>query len=531
MVNKLRKNWLFILLLLVIAVYMCVYIYQTSFISNGTRYFVLFDDAMISMRFAKNFAEGYGLVWNPGETPLEGYTNPLWVVFMAIFHLFPIPAPKISLFIQLSGALFLLANLVFVKKIAEEITDSLIAPYLAVILTALYVPLNNWSLQGMEVCVLVLLISAVGYLTIHSIKNEKFSKWIYILLFLGTFVRMDMIVPYLVYWGFLIIFDSKNRMKHIIWGAGFLAFSLVSQSLFRHYYYGDLLPNTYYLKMTGMPLILRLKRGLFVLYKFIRELNWVLFILPFLVLLFRYDKSTLLLALVFSAQLAYSVYVGGDAWEHKGGANRYISVAIPLFFILFVYGWEQIKNSLLAAVKEYKTIIGFLGNVGVVLIVFLSVLNFNFLLNNQNNIKRIFLLYKPLFIEANKENVRIAHAVKKVTTEQAEIAVIGAGSIPYFSERQSIDILGKIDSYIAHLPNRIPSGGLANIRPGHMKWDYEHTFGKLKPDLILGIWGDREEAEIYIDGFYTAVVVNGEQFLARNDSTEILWDKVEQFPE
>ena len=64
-----------------------------------------------------------------------------------------------------------------------------------------------------------------------------------------------------------------------------------------------------------------------------------------------------------------------------------------------------------------------------------------------------------------------------------------------------------------------------------MKWDYEHTFGKLKPDLILGIWGDREEAEIYIDGFYTAVVVNGEQFLARNDSTEILWDKVEQFPE
>ncbi|MHA1542157.1 MAG: hypothetical protein ACTSQH_04210 [Candidatus Hodarchaeales archaeon] len=531
MVNRLRKNWIFILLLLIIAVYMCVYIYQTSFISNGTRYFVLFDDAMISMRFAKNFAEGNGLVWNPGETPLEGYTNPLWVVYMAIFHLFPIPAPKISLFIQLSGAFFLLANLVFVKKIAEEVTESLIAPYLAVILTALYVPLNNWSLQGMEVCVLVLMISAVGYLTIHSIKNEKFSKWIYILLFLGTFVRMDMVVPYLVYWGFLIIFDSKNRMKHILWGAGFLAFSLVSQSLFRHYYYGYLLPNTYYLKMTGMPLILRLKRGLFVLYKFIRELNWVLFILPFMVLLFRYDKSTLLLAVVFLAQLAYSVYVGGDAWEHKGGANRYISVAIPLFFVLFVYGWEQIKNSLLAAVKKHKTIIAFSGNIGVVLIVFLSMLNFNFLLNNQNNIKRIFLLYKPLFIEANKENVRIAHAVKKITTQQAEIAVIGAGSIPYFSERQSIDILGKIDSYIAHLPSRIPSGGLANIRPGHMKWDYEHTFGKLKPDLILGIWGDREEAEIFIDGFYTAVVVNGEQFLARNDSTEILWEKVEQFPE
>ena len=70
MAKIVKNNWLFILLLLIIAVYMGVYIYQTSFISNGTRYFVLFDDAMISMRFAKNFAEGYGLVWNPGETPI-----------------------------------------------------------------------------------------------------------------------------------------------------------------------------------------------------------------------------------------------------------------------------------------------------------------------------------------------------------------------------------------------------------------------------------------------------------------------------
>jgi len=117
---------------------MGVYIYQTSFISNGTRYFVLFDDAMISMRYAKNLARGFGLVWNPGDIPVEGYTNPLWVAFMAIFHLFPIPQPKMSLFIQISGALFLLANLVFVKKITEEVSEGFITPYLAVILTALY---------------------------------------------------------------------------------------------------------------------------------------------------------------------------------------------------------------------------------------------------------------------------------------------------------------------------------------------------------------------------------------------------------
>jgi hypothetical protein len=111
-----------VILLVLIGIYMGLYIYQTSFISEGVRYFVLFDDAMISMTFAKNLANGYGLVWNPGESPpIEGYTNPLWVVFMSIFHLFPIPPSKMSLFIQISGGLFLLVNLIFVKMITEQV--------------------------------------------------------------------------------------------------------------------------------------------------------------------------------------------------------------------------------------------------------------------------------------------------------------------------------------------------------------------------------------------------------------------------
>jgi hypothetical protein len=45
-----------------------LFIYRTSFIAfDGERYFCLFDDAMISMRYAWNFSHGFGLVWNPGE--------------------------------------------------------------------------------------------------------------------------------------------------------------------------------------------------------------------------------------------------------------------------------------------------------------------------------------------------------------------------------------------------------------------------------------------------------------------------------
>lgn len=43
------------------------FIDATSFVAlDGRRYFALFDDAMISMRYAWNFAHEHGLVWNPG---------------------------------------------------------------------------------------------------------------------------------------------------------------------------------------------------------------------------------------------------------------------------------------------------------------------------------------------------------------------------------------------------------------------------------------------------------------------------------
>src|SRR5512134_1874671 len=51
---------------------------------DGQRYFGMFDDAMISMRYAWNFSHGQGLVWNPGER-IEGYTNLLWTLVMSVF--------------------------------------------------------------------------------------------------------------------------------------------------------------------------------------------------------------------------------------------------------------------------------------------------------------------------------------------------------------------------------------------------------------------------------------------------------------
>jgi len=527
----LRQNWLFITAILFYALYAGIYIYQTSFIIDGTRYFVLFDDAMISMRYARNLAAGEGLVWNPGENPVEGYTNPLWVVFMAFFHLFPIPAEKISLAIQISGTFFLGINLLFVKRISDFFSTKLFVPILAILLTAFYTPLNNWGLQGMEVSVLAPLLSAAVWKMLLDFQNDSFSPWPYLLLGFGTLVRVDMAVPYLVLFGFSLIFIPKYRRQHISWGLGLLIVFLTSQTLFRIWYYGDPLPNTYYLKMGGIPLLLRIKRGLYVLYQFVWDMNWVLLALPFAYLLFRRDRKTFLLALLFLGQIAYSVYVGGDAWEHKGGANRYIALAMPLFFILFIYSIYQILFSINSSLAIPKLLIasGTLASAVLVAASIASLVNFNFIQNDFRYLERWLLLRQPIFIEGNKEAVRIAQAVRKVSSPDAQIAVVTAGAIPYFSERPTIDLLGKNDPYIAHLPNHA-SPSLEGVRPGHMKWDYDYSIGQLKPDMILQLWGDKEVAYDYIEQFYTVIEVDGMLFSARNDSPNILWDRVDSTP-
>src|SRR5512145_3515033 len=113
---KALRNALFTLLVLGFLYYAWKYIGATSFIIDGTRYYVLFDDAMISMRYAYNLAHGNGLVWNPGER-VEGITNPLWTGIMALIHFLPVGLNQTGLYIQILGASLLTLNLFLVKKL------------------------------------------------------------------------------------------------------------------------------------------------------------------------------------------------------------------------------------------------------------------------------------------------------------------------------------------------------------------------------------------------------------------------------
>jgi hypothetical protein len=525
--------WLFAAILLLFAIYATVFILRTSIVVDGERYFALFDDAMISMQYARNLANGDGLVYSAGDERVEGFSNPLCAFYMALFHLFPIASSKISLAIQISGALFLFANLFVVKKIAERISKSnWLVPILAVFLTAFYFPLNNWSLQGTEVSILTLFLSISVLKSLGSLQDGSFSKTPYLLLALGTWVRFDMLVPMIALTLFMVWKDEKNRRLHLQWGFGLLAAATAVQTILRFWYYDEWLPNTYYLKVVGVSLFDRVKRGLAVFGQFLWVPGWAFLLLPSLLVLVWPESSTLLMLALLAGQAAYSIYVGGDAWEHKGGANRFIAIAMPLFFVLFMQTLEKLRATFLT-IRSNRWLVP-LSHMLLALFAVASLFNLNTLRENYS-FEKWALIRRPIFVAGNERYLNMGLMLNSITDTDATVALATAGNIAYFSERYSIDLLGKADKVIARSAPHESGGSFNNVedifRPGHNKWDYEHSIAGLQPDIIAQVWGDSSELEPYLQsGNYIFIEVQGFPLYLRADSEHILWDLISDQP-
>ncbi len=525
--SRALRNVLFGLLVLGFFYYAWQYILASSFIINGTRYYVLFDDAMISMRYAYNLAHGNGLVWNVGER-VEGFTNPLWVGYMALIHLLPLSLPQMSLPIQITGAVLLAANLYFVRRIVEHFTGSLLAMLAAVAFTAFYAPLISWGLLGMEVSLLALLLTASVWIILRN-GLERFSPWPYVLLAVSTLVRFDMAVAYVVIVAVLWWVQKPYRKQHLLWGLGLLALFLGLQTAARVLYYGQFLPNTYYLKVEGWPFSLRILRGLYALVWFIYYTGWPLFLLPLSIYFFRRDWKVSLILAIIAGQLAYSVYVGGDAWEDHGGANRYIAIAMPLFFAAFSVALDLLRQKA-AALFPASRIVQLGSGLAWMAVFVIALLNFNLLMGDWKSIQRWDLSRRPDYVAGGDHNLQIALALQSTTKPGTSVAVVGAGTIPYLlPDDYAIDILGKADPVIAHETVRTPMSieDVPDMRPGHMKWDYARSIGQLKPDVVVSLWeGTTQEAEPYLSDYVYAAIGSGIKVYLRKNSPNILWDQV-----
>ncbi|MCW5875556.1 MAG: hypothetical protein KIS85_01620 [Anaerolineales bacterium] len=513
------------LLLAAFLLYGWAFIQRTVIVVDGQPMHALFDDAMISMQFAKNFARGDGLVWNAGGERVEGFSNPLWVLVMAVVHLFPTPLTETSFYIKLISLACLLVNLLMVKGLAEHFSTNRLVALAAVFLTAFYFPLNNWSLQGMEVGLQALLVSAGLLLALRALQAGRFQPWTYVLFGLGVLLRMDTAAPVVAAAAMLAWIDPQHRRQHLAGGLAAVGGVLLALTLWRLAYYGDALPNTYYLKLGTGSTILRVSIGLRRLWDFVWASNWAIFALP--LLLPALDKRRALWPLYAAvlAQVGYSVYVGGDAWEHVGGANRFIAVVMPLFFVLYSHALGELTALVVAAVKDKSGRAALVAQGAMLLWVGLSLVNLNTLFV-QNAFRMWTLQNKPVFVSGTERYAGMGLTIKEVTTPQATVALVTAGNIPYFAERPSIDLLGKVDPVIARLPARLNASLFepGNYQPGHNKWDYAYSIGVLRPDVVAQVMdASQEEAMPYLVD-YEMHLIEGIPYYFRSDSPHVRWE-------
>ena len=324
-----------------------LFILRTSFAVGGIRYFVLFEDAMISMRYARHLADGHGLVWNIGEAPIEGFTNLLWVLWMSVAHKLGLSESKISLFIMLSGVAIMLTTGLVTARIARKITSPSSATWVPVAVLAAVLfdyPLVFWTLRGMEVGALALFVYTLLWLVLENEDEFSVPRTVAMgaLTAGALLIRSDSVVPVglICLYGFL---TSKKKRWLFAGVIGVFACTAVGgQTLFRKSYFHESLPNTYFLKLYKIHTLDRVKRGAFVALEVLSlhlalPISLVFASVTGLKKDFYKDvqlRRMVLLGTLFVAQIGYATYVGGDAWEWMLYANRYMCVGMPALIVL-----------------------------------------------------------------------------------------------------------------------------------------------------------------------------------------------------
>jgi arabinofuranosyltransferase len=492
---------------------------------------------MISMRYAWNFSHGQGLVWNPGEY-IQGYTNLLMTLLMAFVSFF-LDKTATLLFIQILGIIFMLIIATLAMKIAEHITQAEnsrhrpLIKVLSFVCALAYYPFSYWSLMGMETGLLaVLLLSSVLY----AIKYVESARSLHLFLhgvYLGLayLTRNDSIIFAVLIWTYIFWENNKsgrnNKSNWQLLGAiGLYAVFVFGQAAFQYLYYGDLLPNTYTLKLTGMPLFTRVQNGVGFIKPFLLE---IVFIIPICVFdqIFNFRRQNLLLFSLIISTIGYQVYVGGDSWNYW----RIMSPVMPLAFILYIFAILAVIDSIsnTSAFRSY-----FFRNpffppkyVTEVLVVILTMIGL--LSANSRFFPEYTFLEKPYQVTNNKNNVNIAIALTQLTTSDATVGVYWAGAIPYFADRVAIDFLGKSDKYIASLPadlsGKMTRYGMTSV-PGHNKYDLNYSIKTLQPTFVQGFQWGTQDLSNWAKSKYTTIVYKGVRLSLITDSPKVFWNKI-----
>ncbi len=420
---------------------------STLFLVLGVSlHYGVIDDAYITLRYARHLSEGIGPVWNPGER-VEGSSSFLWVLAMGFLHrVTGVELDTLARGASAAGAVVALGALAWACA-----PLSLVAVALAA-----YLPFAFWGFSGMETTaslagsILLLAVAAKRGATSSARRLVALGA----LAGLSVWIRPEAVLLAGVVGVWVgCAAERGSRTSSGVAYAGGLALALVPLLAFRLAYYGDLLPNTYYVKVDGSGPALW-ARGLRYLGNHLPPLLPVVGFAAICAVRGRRSRLGGLALLWMGAQVATILFTGGDHFDEA----RFCLPIVTAAALVIAQGMPLTTR---------------LPRVTAIALLAIVTLQLSF---RHRDLARTSAVY---FGRAITERWMQAGLWLRENARPGDVvATPVAGALPYASDLVSIDLYGLNDRAIAR--RDMPLGG---GRADHEKFDSEYVLAR-RPDYI-----------------------------------------------
>jgi len=431
----------------------------------GASNIFLQDDAFISFRYAKNLVDFNNFSWNADDvTKIEGYSNFLWTCLLAAAFKLGINPETSSKVLTYS-----LGNIIF-----KDFRYSLIS----IFFLGTNYTFSAYMTGGLETQLQCFLITCTALMIFKALNQERPAKTH--LFLAGVFTALAILTRLdssllcgilIIYFLFTVYRKQEFKIKTVLvcWFViSVPIFILVGPwLLWKYSYYGDLLPNSFYLKANVFSYNV-FKSGLGYIFSFFASYYFFPF---FLAMVIHYknitaDKHLLPFFISVVLWVVYLIRVGGDFMEY-----RFFVPILPFIMILITWSITLISVEWLRIVMIFLVVAGTISH---------SILFTGFRGIQPIKAQRDDVIGgKPNWREVGiRLGIMLQHKGINAT-----IATTAAGAIPYYSGLKTIDMLGVNDPWIARYGESIKE----YYRPGHSKWAKLDYYVKAKANLILGL--------------------------------------------
>ena len=440
------------------------------------------DDAFISFRYAANLAAGLGPVFNPGEK-LEGYTNFLWMVLSALVLKVGGAPENVMPVISAACALATVAAVMFwapqpanapaplKSRRTGPLGDTL--PWAGFLLAG-SAAFAAWATSGLETALFTMLVT-LAYLA--CVRGQVILSGF--ALGLASLTRPEgLLISFLVltYLGLRGAQLGLTR-RGVLTGATVWAVFAAGHAVWRLWYYGQALPNTFAIKTPGFVAI---ASGAAYVAESVFRLHLYMLAIPVLALITaRSGPSTprtntereawaLLGAIVFP-YFAYVMTTGGDFMP----LFRFVTPMLPLIALAAGAAIDALARRLRLKNASYVLLGGLL--VGA-----FAVLNLSSSRREQAPWTRGYIESIGLTRQNAANWARVGARLKKLSLPSDTLAITAAGVIPYVTKLYTIDLLGLTAPDLSRYRRR------ATTRPGHAYYLSGAALLERPPQFLLG---------------------------------------------